>query len=176
MIWINTTKEACDPGIPTIPNQFTSLHKYGSFRSLTVTDSPREPWARVSQHLFGLRTGESVATAFTGSLHNISLLDLLLCPNTSHMVWVRCGRRVSQLSVYILMSYGPASLSWQPRAGSDGRTNPLRHRRLSMDSPSRAGTWNPHVHRWTVGPILSLICEQCWGSPASLSYDMITVR
>jgi hypothetical protein len=32
---------------------------------------------------------------------------------------------------------GPASQSQHPRAGPDGRTDPLRHRRLSTDSPSR---------------------------------------
>ncbi len=37
--------------------------------------------------------------------------------------------------------YGP------PRAGSDGRTNPLRHQRLCIDSPSRAAS---HTH--TAGP------------------------
>jgi hypothetical protein len=36
---------------------------------------------------------------------------------------------------------GPASQSRYPRAGSDGRTNPLRHRRLFTDFPSRAATY-----------------------------------
>jgi hypothetical protein len=42
---------------------------------------------------------------------------------------------------------GPASQSTQPRAGSGGRTNPLRHRRLCTDSPSRAAS-----HTRTAGP------------------------
>ncbi len=35
---------------------------------------------------------------------------------------------------------GPAWLVKAPLAGSDGRTNPLRHRRLFTDSPSRSAT------------------------------------
>ena len=35
-----------------------------------------------------------------------------------------------------MLRYGPASQSWQPRTGSDGRTNPLCHLRLCTDSPN----------------------------------------
>ena len=41
----------------------------------------------------------------------------------------------------------PASQSRHPRAGSDGRTDPLRHRRLCTGSPSRAAS-----HPRTAGP------------------------
>jgi hypothetical protein len=42
---------------------------------------------------------------------------------------------------------GPAWLVKATRAGPDGRTDPLRHRRLYTDSPSRAAT-----HTRTAGP------------------------
>jgi hypothetical protein len=41
----------------------------------------------------------------------------------------------------------PASQSRHPRAGSDGRINPLRHRRLDTESPSRTAS-----HTRTAGP------------------------
>ena len=46
----------------------------------------------------------------------------------------------------------PASQCGPPRAGSDGRTKPLRHRRLCINSPSRA---TPHTPHRVGGPIVS---------------------
>ncbi len=42
----------------------------------------------------------------------------------------------------------PASQSRHPRAGSDGRTNPLRHRRLCTGSPSRAASHTRTAGSW----------------------------
>ena len=62
---------------------------------------------------------------------------------------------------------GPASQSTQPRAGSGGRTNPLRHRRLCTDSPSRtashtrtAGPWDQSCPRPVAEPWRSDISER----------------
>ena len=67
---------------------------------------------------------------------------------------------------------GSASQSWQPRAGSDGRTNPLRRRRPCTDSPSRVAS---HVLRRAEGtksgprPV-----ERSRGGPISRSDDVLT--
>ncbi len=42
----------------------------------------------------------------------------------------------------------PASQSRHPQAGSDGRTNPLRHWRLCTDSPSRAASHTRTARPW----------------------------
>ena len=51
----------------------------------------------------------------------------------------RRGRRVTLQGV-ARYAARPASLSKHPRAGSGGRTNPLRHRRLYTDAPSQAAS------------------------------------
>ncbi len=55
----------------------------------------------------------------------------------------------------------PESQSRHPLAGSDGSTNPLRHRRLCTDSPSRAAS-----HTRTAGPWDNLCPQPVSGAVA----------
>jgi hypothetical protein len=63
---------------------------------------------------------------------------------------------------------GPASRSRHPRAGSDGRTNPLRNRRHRLSKSGRT----QHVHRRPVGPTaivcLTATCDK-WENGKSIS-------
>jgi hypothetical protein len=63
-----------------------------------------------------------------------------------------------------------ASWSRHLQAGSDGRTDPLRHQRLGIDSPSRAalktctaGPWEL-VGQWYPRPERSLRAVRCLGA------------
>jgi hypothetical protein len=116
------------------------------------------------------------------SLHRCSHCALLFSPSFALVnEWIRdleyqsiSGRQPAVQNVTLQgvarFAARPAGQSRHPRAGSDGRTNPLGHRRLCTDSPSRAASHTRlRDDRLAVGQFVSTASERSRGGPISRS-------